>query len=338
MITYPFLQNGATIGVIAPSSGVEKELHSLIELAKQRLETQGYQMVIGDTVWTQDKAKSASAKQRATELQAMMQDDNIDMIIPPWGGELLLEILPYLAFDLFKPKWILGYSDLSGLLLAMTLTTGIATAHGTNFVDLRGEYIDDTTAMWLQCVQTKTGESVTQFSSNMYQEKWKFDEPSPYVFHFTKPTYWKSIPSQSIEITGRLLGGCIDIIRHLIGTPFGNVHQFREKFIPNEPVIWYMENCHLHTTELRRTLIQMQLAGWFDNCTGILFGRSDANKPVENYQIEDVYQALANELQVPIIYDVDCGHLPPQLTFINGAYAEIGVQDGKGVVKQTFQS
>lgn len=83
MITYPFLQNGATIGVTAPSSGVEKELYSLIGLAKQRLETQGYQMVIGDTVWTQDKAKSAPAKQRAAELQAMM--DPYDYSTLGWG-------------------------------------------------------------------------------------------------------------------------------------------------------------------------------------------------------------------------------------------------------------
>lgn len=337
MITYPLLQVGATIGVTAPSSGVKKERHSLIELATQRLEAQNFRMVVGDTTWTQDKAKSAPAKQRAVELQTMMQDDSIDMVIPPWGGELFIELLAHLDFDTFQPKWILGYSDTSGLLLAMTLTTGIATAHGTNFIDLRGEYVDDTTAMWSQCLQTEKGGTITQSSSKLYQEEWKFDDPSPDVFHFTKPTYWKSMPNQPINITGRLLGGCIDIIRHLIGTPYGDVRRFQEKFISNEPLIWYVENCHLYTTDLRRTLIQMKLAGWFDHCAGILFGRSDANQPIDNYGIEDVYQDLLHELQVPIIYDIDCGHLPPQITFINGAYAEITVLDGKGTVKQIFR-
>lgn len=36
------------------------------------------------------------------------------------------------------------------------------------------------------------------------------------------------------------------------------------------------------------------------------------------------------ELQVPIIYDIDCGHVPPQITFINGAYAEVELCSGKG--------
>jgi muramoyltetrapeptide carboxypeptidase LdcA involved in peptidoglycan recycling len=80
----------------------------------------------------------------------------------------------------------------------------------------------------------------------------------------------------------------------------------------------------------------MKLAGWFQNCSGIMFGRSPANQSVENYTIEDVYQDLEDELQIPIIYDIDCGHMPPQITFINGAFAEVKVENGKGVVKQHF--
>jgi muramoyltetrapeptide carboxypeptidase len=67
-----------------------------------------------------------------------------------------------------------------------------------------------------------------------------------------------------------------------------------------------------------------------------MFGRSPANHSVENYTIEDVYQDLSDELQIPIVYDIDCGHMPPQITFINGAFAEVNVENGKGVVKQYF--
>ena len=57
-----------------------------------------------------------------------------------------------------------------------------------------------------------------------------------------------------------------------------------------------------------------------------MFGRSDANTPVNNYTVEDIYKELSDELGIPIIYDVDCGHVPPQITFINGAYAEVEAQ------------
>lgn len=50
---------------------------------------------------------------------------------------------------------------------------------------------------------------------------------------------------------------------------------------------------------------------------------------------EDVYKELSDELQIPIIYDIDCGHLPPQITFVNGEYAEVESENGK--VLQTFK-
>jgi muramoyltetrapeptide carboxypeptidase len=115
------------------------------------------------------------------------------------------------------------------------------------------------------------------------------------------------------------------------------VASFREKHIVDEPIIWYFENCEINTADLRRTLVQMKLAGWFDHTTGLLFGRSAANTPVDGYTAEDVYHEIANELQISVVYDIDCGHQPPQITFINGAYGKVKVQGGKGKVTQTFR-
>ncbi|MCM3694559.1 S66 family peptidase [Neobacillus niacini] len=337
MITYPSFMKKATIGVTAPSSGVQEDLHALVKLSCSQLEERDYRIICGDTVWTQDKAKSSPARKRAHEFNEMMKDETIDLILPPWGGELLIEILEELDFDNMKNKWVLGYSDTSMLLLAITLKTGIATAHGTNLIDLRGKYSDDTTAMWESVLSSKTGSSITQYSSEKYQLKWQHDNPSPCVFHLTEETSWKTVTGKRVKVEGRLLGGCIDIIRHLIGTPYGDLQNFREKHIHDEPVIWYFENSELKTTDLRRSLMQMKLAGWFENCSCILFGRSPANESVENYTIEDVYQDLSDETQIPIIYDIDCGHMPPQITFVNGAYGVIKVEEGKGIVVQYFK-
>jgi muramoyltetrapeptide carboxypeptidase len=337
MIKYPFLKKNATIGVTAPSSGVPSFLHDMFKQAIDRMEKRGYQVTVGDTVWNQVKAKSAPAKLRAEEFNKMIQDESIDIIIPPWGGELLIEMVEHVDFSSIPTKWILGYSDTSGLLLAITLKSGIATGHGTNFVDVRGEYSDETTAMWEKVLSTKEGESVLQHSSPHYQKEWQHDNPTPYVFHLTEETSWKTVSGERVKVEGRLLGGCIDIIRHLIGTPFGDVKQFRKQFLDEEPILWYFENCEMNTTDLRRTLVQMKLAGWFEDSSGILFGRSDANDPVNDYTVEDVYQELAGELGVPIIYDMDCGHQPPQNTFINGAYAEVVAENGKGTILQYFR-
>ncbi|PGM56636.1 S66 peptidase family protein [Bacillus sp. AFS053548] len=336
MIKYPVLKSGATIGVTAPSSGLKEQFHELMKQSINRMERDGFKVECGDIVWTQDKAKSANANKRAYELNRMMKDEKIDLIFPPWGGELAIEILNKLAFESYKEKWILGYSDTSIILLALTLTTGIATAHGTNLIDLRGEYSDDTTAMWQKVLATKSGSSITQTSSELFQAKWQHENPSPYVFHLSEKTNWKTTSNENEKIKGRLLGGCIDVIRHLVGTPYGDVRSFRSKYIEEEPIIWYFENCEMNTTDLRRSLVQMQLAGWFESCAGILFGRSAANQTVDNYTIEDVYNELNKELAIPIIYDIDCGHVPPQITLINGAFAEVDVKGGKGKIVQSF--
>lgn len=175
MITYPLLKKDATIGVTAPSSGVPQELHDMFKQSIIKMESKGYPVICGETVWTQHKAKSSSAQKRATELNQMLQDEKISLIIPPWGGQLLIEILDLIDYENIKTKWLLGYSDTSVLLLALTLKTGMATAHGTNLVDLRGEYSDPTTAQWETVLSTKEGSSVTQHSSKHYQKEWNHD-------------------------------------------------------------------------------------------------------------------------------------------------------------------
>ncbi|TMV48752.1 LD-carboxypeptidase [Paenibacillus mesophilus] len=337
MIRYPLLQEGTTLGVTAPSSGVTETLHKLVKQAIGRLEEKGYKVVCGETVWTQMKAKSAPASIRAAELNAFLQDEGIGLIFPPWGGELLIEIIDKIEYPLIQPKWILGYSDISVLLLAVTLVTGIATAHGTNLIDVRGTVTDETTAMWETVLATRAGSSVQQYSSELYQRTWDHEHPSPSVFHLTEPTAWLTTSGAEVLIRGRLLGGCIDVIRHLIGTPYGDVPTFQRQFIHGEPIVWYLENCELSVTDLRRSLVHMKMAGWFSNCSGILFGRSDANKPVDGYVALDVYQELEEELGVPIVYDIDCGHVPPQMTFVNGAVAEVKVTNGKATVVQFFE-
>lgn len=335
MIQYPS-GKVRTIGITAPSSGVEEELHGLLERTIARQQERGFEVKIGKTAWTQHDAKSAPADVRAEEFMAMIQNPEIDAIIPPWGGELLIEILEYLDFSQMAPKWLLGYSDVSVLLLSITLKTGTATAHGTNIIDLRGPETDKTTAKWIDVLGTEKGGEVEQVSSEFYQSSWDHENPSPQVFHLTEKTEWKSVSGNAVSFNGRLLGGCIDVIHHLVGTPFGQVAEFREKHIPGEPVIWFLENYGMPIADLKRALTQMKYAGWFENVSGILFGRSPANQPTESYTVQKMYRDLEKELGIPIIYDIDCGHMPPQIIFVNGAYAEVVFREGEGTVTQKF--
>lgn len=332
MIRYPnALQPGQTIGVTAPSSGVREELHHLVQEGKKQFEKRGFKVEVGETVWTQVKAASASKEKRAKELNAMLQNEHIQAIIPPWGGEILQEILPLIEWEKIRPKWVLGYSDTSTLLFALTVKTGIATAHGTNLVDLRSDEWDPTTAKFLEVLSSDEGATIHQVSSHRYQSDWSHEvQNTPYVFNLDTETKWETVDNLPVKMEGRLLGGCMDTLRHLIGTPFGDVQKFQQTHLANEPIVWYLENCEMSATDFHRTLMQMQQTGWFDQASGIVFGRTEAGQEVGGFTTLDALNRLAELTKLPIIYHVDIGHVPPQMTFVNGAHAIINAVDGKG--------
>lgn len=339
MIRYPKpLQQGDTIGVTAPSSGVDESLHHLVRNAKRQFENRGYQVNIGDTVWTQDKASSASKEIRAAELMAMFKNPEINAIIPPWGGEILMEILPFIDWEEIDPKWILGYSDMSTFLFALTVKTGIATAHGPNFVELRSDEWEPVASKFMDVLQTPAGSSIEQHSSEKFQSKWQHEAPDdPYVYKLDSPTEWKTIETGDIELEGRLLGGCIDTVRHLVGTPFGDIHTFQKNFLNDEPILWYFENCEMNATDFHRSMLQFIYAGWFENATGIIFGRSPAGQEVGGFTVFDSMERIKELTGLPIIYDADLGHVPPQITFVNGAHGRVTVESGKGRVSTTLR-
>ncbi|MGX9807416.1 S66 family peptidase [Exiguobacterium acetylicum] len=333
---YPFLGwTGQTIGVTAPSSGLREQQHKWVERAVEQVQARQMTVRLGETIWSHQYAESAPVKQRAEELNRMMTDKTIDAVIPPFGGERAIDILPELTPSAYQVKWLLGYSDISTLLLSLTLQTGIATAHGPNFIELRSEEWDETTSAWRRVLATVSGGSVTQWASDRYQADWVSDEHAERsIFQLTEQTEWKALDERT-EVTGRLLGGCLETIRHLIGTPYGDVDRFQRDELNGEAILWYFEVSEANSAEVHRTLRQMAYAGWFNHASGFLFGRTSA-QIVEDLTWLHVYQNLSDETGLPVLYDLDIGHQPPQLTLVNGATGTIRIQGKDSRIDITF--
>jgi muramoyltetrapeptide carboxypeptidase LdcA involved in peptidoglycan recycling len=85
-----------------------------------------------------------------------------------------------------------------------------------------------------------------------------------------------------------------------------------------------------------RWIQNLRQAGWFDSVNGILIGRScgpDATDPNALSYVEALRWGL-DGIHVPVIYDVDIGHSPPQMTVINGAHGELVFESGRGRLTQ----
>lgn len=118
--TYPApLKKNSKIGITAPSGGVHERFSNRFNLALKHLSAQGYEIVEGGCLKNEFKHVSGPKHKRAEDFMNLQLREDIDAIIPPWGGELLIEILPLLDFQKMKeskPKWLMGYSDISTLL------------------------------------------------------------------------------------------------------------------------------------------------------------------------------------------------------------------------------
>ncbi|WLD94739.1 S66 peptidase family protein [Alkalihalobacillus sp. AL-G] len=342
VLLYPKpLTKGDVIGIVATSSGVTGVFRNKLDNAIKQIEDLGYQCLESPSARSNEKLTSASPKQRAEEFLELYHNDQVKAIVPPWGGHFLMDMLPYLDFEALRkvhPKWVLGFSDTSTLLFSLTLKAGVASAHGPNALDFGSSPVDPSVLQSLRVLGTSTGELFEQTNLDSFQSEWsKVTEDVFPPYNLTEKVEWKLLSGETeTNFSGRLLGGCLDTICKLIGTPYAPVSQFLEKY-KEDGVIWYLESDDMNSTDIYRTLWQMKMNGWFENCRGFLFGRPTGYEDIGDFILEDAYKNPLSDSKVPIVYDVDLGHMPPQLTFINGAYAEVSYENGRGRIKQTFK-
>lgn len=308
--------------------------------AEKRLNELGINVKFGKTVWSQKKGRSCSIEQRVKEFESFFENEDIDIIMPPWGGSFLMEILPHVNWYKLKklpPKWMIGYSDISTLLFVYTTLTGVATAHGQNFSELSAPIWDDTSKKWLDVLKCREGDTYIQYSSQMYQSTWELVYANPSSgFYFDSETEWKNINSNYKEkMEGRLIGGCLNTLQILIGTQFDYVQQFVKQFCP-EGTILYLEPVGMNSAQIYRALWQMKQNNWFNNCNGILIGRAGGYSDLSDFTLLDALRDTFSNLNIPVFYDVDIGHMPPQLTLVNGAMTKVEIVNGKGTLEMNF--
>ena len=333
------LQQGSTIAITAFSSGIEKKHDARFRVVRDNLESRGFNVVVGKCLYGQNKHVSAPAQKRADELMSFLMDDEIDAIYPPWGGQLAIELLPLIDFaklQTVRPKWILGFSDVSTIAAVFASKLKWATAHCSNLMDLTSEANDPLTANTLTHLSTATGGSFSQTESKLYASSWPdiVTEPTSGIMPDT-PTNWKWLvkPESGSSIEGRLIGGCWDTLSHLFETEYLDLKGLSQRY--SEGIVLYLENAEMSPTELARTILSMKFRGVFSCSSGLLLGRSAAAVP-KNDQSLSYYEVLEKYLMdigIPVMIDLDIGHVPPNLTLINGAIVKVELNE-TGILHQ----
>lgn len=171
------LKKGDTIGICAPSGGIaEKEDILQLELAENQLRKMGYKIIETKSVRKENKGRSASGKERAKEFMDLLENKEVKLIIFAAGGDFLIEIFDYLDFEKIKdlkPKWLQGYSDITGISFLFNTILDIPTMYCQTIKDYA---MNPLFRNLTDALRIEKGENIIQESFEKYQKIVDFRE------------------------------------------------------------------------------------------------------------------------------------------------------------------
>lgn len=325
------LKKGGTIGFVAPSFGCATEPYKSAFLnAQKKFQEMGYQCQLGPNCYASEGIGISNTPEKCgKELTESYQSGENDCLISCGGGELMCEILEYVDFDAIREapsKWYLGYSDNTNFTYLLTTLCDTASVYGPCAADFGMEpwhpSLNDTFGIL-------TGEVRTVQNYDGWEKadcSLKTEETPLEPYHITEPMILKKYPDQDTVFEGRLLGGCLDCLVNLKGTEFDKTTEFIEKY-KEDGILWFLEACELNVFSIRRAIWQLDHAGWFQYTKGFLIGRPMMfDQPAMGLDQYHAVTDLLAKYQVPVIMDVDLGHLHPAMPLITGSYANVRVE------------
>ena len=334
---YPeFLPDYGTLGFVAPSFGCNIEPYTTqFEYALSTFEQLGYYSCTGLNVFEGKGIGISNVPEAcAQELTQYYCDDQSDVLISAGGGELMCEILDDVDWDAVraaKPKWYMGYSDNTNFTFLLNTLCDVAAIYGP-CVGSFGMTV------WHESIQDAwdllKGKKLTMTGYDRYETEGFRSEEDPLagynLTHDRKITIFipdgngglKEAGDTEVSFSGRLVGGCLDCLDNLIGTKFDRVSDFNARY-ESDGIIWFLEACDLNVFSIRRAIWQMIHAGWFEHVKGFLIGRPMNGEEMINLDHFHAVTDLLAQFEVPVMMDLDIGHVPPRMPLISGAMADV---------------
>lgn len=273
------------------------------------------------------------------ELTEYYCSDKNEVLISCGGGELMCETLDAVDFEQIRaavPKWYMGYSDNTNMTYLLATLCDTASVYGPCAAAFGME-------PWHQSLSDAyallRGQKHTVNGYDLWEKESLKDAEHPLVpYHVTEQRILHVFPepTEALTVQGRLIGGCVDCLVNLLGTTYDKTTGFVEKY-KNDGMIWFLESCDLNVMAIRRAVWQMKHAGWFSHVKAFLIGRPAVYG--QELMGLDQYHAvwdLLKDYGVPIIMDVDIGHLAPMMPLVCGSYATVQVNGNDISVKMEY--
>ncbi len=299
------LRPGMTVGLVTPASNVpeDQDLHAAMDLVRSL----GFVAKPSANLFSRTQYLAGSDRQRADDLNAMFADTEVDAIFCVRGGYGSGRLLRYLDYDVIaaNPKVILGYSDITAILNAIYLKTGLVTFHGPI---AGGNFSDYTYGQYSRVL--------VEPSANT-----RIGEPPPFE---TRP----GVVERQNRLTsivpgvaeGPLIGGNLSLVVTLLGTPY------EPEF---EGAILFLEDVDEPPYSVDRMLTHLWMAGKLEQLAGVVLGKfSDDDYDSNTFSMEQVLRDRFEPLGIPTLRGAMIGHIEDKTVVPLGVRARLDVGAG----------
>jgi muramoyltetrapeptide carboxypeptidase len=283
------LRPGDTVGIAAPGSPFDQEA---FEAGVGVLESMGLNVKIPDSLFKRERYLAGSDAERAAQLMDLFGDQTVRAIFCARGGFGSMRLLPLLHLEKIRrqPKILVGFSDVTALLLTLYEKCGLVTFHGPMVTTL-GKGSQRPSSALMAALSGK-GSLVLQPSR-------------PVVLH----------PGQG---SGPVIGGNLTTLSHLLGTPFEPVFQGNILFLEDRGEAPY---------RIDRMLSQLHLGGHFDHVAGVMLGAFEGCGSIE--EVYCIIKRVFQNRSVPILAGFDIGHGTGNMPLPLGLQADLDTKEGR---------
>lgn len=279
MIVPEPLKTGDTVGLIAPSGPVDRDL---VRSGIGYFEGLGLKVKTGAHLFEKKLYLAGDDRDRAQDLNNMFRDPDVKAIVCARGGYGALRIAGLIDLNVIRenPKLFIGYSDISLLLNFFYKRTGMVTFHGPMLGKIRD------------------GDKPTL----RVFEDFLFGEVRTYRYRTPELRVLK--PGRA---EGHLAGGCLSVIISTLGTDYEPLW---------DGAIFFFEDVDEPLYRIDRMLTQLKLSGRLDKVKGIIAGKM---KGIKKEELAKVLKEILEGIEVPMVFNFPAGHLLPNLTLPIGA-------------------
>ncbi len=302
----PRLHPGDVIGLIEPATASDEPFD--LQLVEETVRAMGLVPKRGAHVGGRFGYLSASDKDRAADVNAMFADKDVKAIFAVRGGWGCARLLPYLDYPMIRanPKFILGYSDITALHMAMAAKGCALTIHGPTGGSAWGKQSVESFKAIAFDGATPTYANPVAAEDRLVQRKFRIQT------------------IRGGKATGPLLGGNLTVLTALVGTPY----------LPDfTGAILFLEDVEEAEYRIDRMLTQLDQAGITRKLAGVVFGQCTTCTKVSGgiyggFTVSDILSQHFGALGIPAFQGSFFGHIADQFTLPEGAMAEIDADAG----------